>query len=168
MESGTPSLEHVQRFESSVLELGRGIARRDAALLRDGDRAMVTTTEVIAIPPGAAPEDVRRIRLAQDIEFHLRRIACLLDMPVGDRDVRTEPQHLLGALQLALTAYETPEATALARLNQMLEEILADAEPLVRDITELAQPDHLRMAIWHVLAIADSARSFLPSPEGGR
>lgn len=80
--------------------------------------------------PIAEPDDVRRIRLLEDVDFHVRHIAHVLERP------STGQQRVLPALELARSALQAPDPTAFALLDSVLERrMLDDAErPLLRNV----------------------------------
>ena len=159
MDSRATYLRQVRQFEIAVIEFGRRVARQQAAPSPDRHRALDVAIDALVTSPLAEPADVRRIRLMEDVDFHVRHIARLLDRPIAST-IRPEPQRILEALDLALSTLQLPTPSELARLDRVLAQILDHAEqPLLRNLAEATPHARIRSAALHVLAIADSARS---------
>jgi hypothetical protein len=159
VDSRATYLRQVRQFELAVIEFGRHVARQQAAPSPDRHGALDVAVDALVTSPLAEPDDVRRIRLMEDVDFHVRHIAGLIEGPFAPT-TRLEPQRVLQALELALSTLQLPTPSELSRLDSVLERILDDAEqPLLRNLAEATPHARIRSAALHVLAIADSARS---------
>jgi hypothetical protein len=163
MDSRGPYFRQTRQFELMVIEFGRHVARQQAGPSSDRHQAIDLAIDALVTSPLAEPDDVRRIRLLEDVDFHLRHIARELEGITPDSGA--EPKRVLQALELAVSALQVPDAGELSRLDGVLERILDDAEqPLLRNIAGSTPHARVRSAALHVLAIADSARSLTPHP----
>lgn len=158
MDSRTTYAGQVVRLELTVIEFGSRVARQQAGASQDRDRAVDVAIDALVTSPLAEHEDVRRIRLLEDVDFHVRQIARLLERPSSAQ------QRVLRALELALSALHVPDPSAFALLDSVVERTLDDAErPLLGNVGDATPQADMRTAVLHVLAIADSARSLAPT-----
>jgi DNA-binding transcriptional MerR regulator len=157
-------LRRIEQFEAAVIGFGRGVAQRRPGTRAAHHRAIDRAVDALTGSPLAEPEDVRRIRTAQDVDFHVRHIDRLLETPAAKSEPRPELRAALEALESALTAFETRDSSRLDRLDRAIERILETAErPLLRDGAASAPDARLRRIALHVLAIAEASRSRVPS-----
>jgi hypothetical protein len=157
-------LRRIEQLEATVIGFGRGVAQRRPGPRAAHHRAIELAVDALAGSPMAEPDDVRRIRAAQDVDFHVRHIDRLLEAPVANDGPRPELRAALEALESALTAFETRDSSRLDRLDRAIERILETAErPLLRDGVASAPDARLRRIALHVLAIAEAVRSRVPS-----
>ena len=156
-------LRRIEQLEAAVIGFGHRVARRLPGARAAHHRAVDVAVDALIGSPLAEPDDVTRIRAAQDVDFHLRHIDRLVEMPA-----RTGPQPdmqaALEALDSALTAFETRDSTRLGRVDRTIERILDTAErPLVRASGASAPDARLRRVALHVLAVAEAARVRAPA-----
>ena len=158
MDSRTTYVGQVVRLELTVIDFGRRVARQEAGASQDRHRAVDVAIDALVTSPLAEPDDVRRIRLLEDVDFHVRHIARVLERP------STAQQRVLRALELALSALQAPDPGAFVFLDSVLERMLDEAErPLLGNVGDATPHADMRIAVLHVLAIADSARSLAPT-----
>ncbi len=163
MASRSTYVRRIEQLESAVIGFGRGVARRRPGVPGAHHRAIEVAVDALVTSPCATEHDLVRIRLAQDVDFHVRHIDRLLDAPAATDGSRIGVIDALEALELALAALELRDPTGLARADRLIERILADAErPLMRDGEASAPDARLRRIALHVLAVAGIARMLGP------
>jgi DNA-binding transcriptional MerR regulator len=157
-------VRRIEQLEAAVIGFGRGVAQRRPGTRAAHHRAVELAVDALTGSPLAEPDDVRRIRAAQDVDFHVRHIDRLLETLVANDGPRPELRTALAALESALTAFETGDPSRLDRLDRAIERILETAErPLLRSGVASAPDARLRRIALHVLAIAEAVRSRVPS-----
>ena len=165
MGSRSTFVRRIEQLESAVIGFGRGVAQRRSGARAAHHHAIDLAVDALVGSLLAEPDDIRRIRAVQDVDFHVRHIDRLLDALALDPGPWPQLAETLACLDLALTAVEARDATRLDRLDRAVERILDGAErPLLRDGSAASAPDaRLRRVALHVLAIADLARCLVPS-----
>jgi hypothetical protein len=156
MGSRSTYVRRIEQLESAVIGFGRGVARRRPGARAGHHRAIEAAVDALAAWPLAEADDVARIRLTQDVDFHLRHIDRLLDAPLAGYGARADVVDALEALELALGAFEARDRIGLDRADRLIERILRAAELPLHDGVADAR---LRRVALHVLAVTDAARS---------
>lgn len=163
MGSRSTDVRRIEQLESAVIGFGRGVVSRRSRANGAHHRAIDVAVDALVASPLAGFDDVVRIRLAQDVDFHLRHIARLLDAPFAVHGARADVVDALEALELALDALDARDRVGLPRADHLIERILEEAErPLLRDGAASAPDARMRRIALHVLAIADAARTGAP------
>jgi hypothetical protein len=153
-------VRRIEQLESAVIGFGRGVVGRRSRASAAHHRAIDVAVDALVASPLAAGDDVARVRLAQDVDFHLRHIARLLDAPLAVYGARADVVDALEALELVLDALEARDRVGLPRADHLIERVLEEAErPLLRDGVASAPDARVRRIALHVLAIADAART---------
>ncbi len=156
-------LRRIEQLEAAVVGFGRRVSGRRPGARAAHHRAVDLAVDALIGSPLAEPDDVSRIRAAQDVDFHLRHIDRLVEMPAGGGP-QPDLQAALEALDSALTAFETRDSARLGRVDRTIERILDTAErPLVRAGGASAPDARLRRIALHVLAVAEAARVRAPA-----
>jgi hypothetical protein len=164
MGSRSGYVRRIEQLESAVVGFGRGVVRRRARARAAHHRAIEIAVDALVCSPFAGRDDVARIRLTQDIDFHLRHIDRLLEAPLAVYGARADVVDALEALDLVLDALEARDRIGLRRADRLIERILEEAErPLVREGVASAPDARMRRIALHVLAIADAARTAAPT-----
>lgn len=156
-------LRRIEQLEAAVIGFGRRVAGRPPGARPAHHRAVDVAVDALISSPLAEPDDVSRIRAAQDVDFHLRHIDRLVATPASAAP-RPDLRAALAALDSALTAFETRDLARLDRIDRTIERILDTAErPLVRAGGASAPDACLRRVALHVLAVAEAARVRAPA-----
>ena len=156
-------VRRIEQLEAAVIGFGRRVAGRRPGARAAHHRAVDVAVDALIGSPLAEPDDVSRIRAAQDVDFHLRHIDRLVELPAG-AGRKADLQAALAALDAALTAFEARDADRLDRIDRTIERILDTAErPLVRPGGASAPDARLRRVALHVLAVAEAARLRAPA-----
>lgn len=165
MENRSTYDRRIEQLESAVVGFGHGVAQRRPAASAPHHRAVEVAVDALVGSPLAVGDDVRRIRTVQDVDFHVRHIDRLIDTLAPSDRSRPELGATLQALESALIALETRDFARLERLDRAIERILDGAERplLVREGIASTPDARVRRAALHVLAIAEAARSLVPS-----
>jgi hypothetical protein len=157
-------VRRIEQLESAVIGFGRGVVRRRARARAAHHRAIDVAVDALVCSPFAGRGDIARVRLTQDIDFHLRHIDRLLEAPFGVYGARADVVDALEALELVLDALAARDTVGLVAADRLIERILEEAErPLVRDGVASAPDARMRRIALHVLAIADAARTAAPA-----
>jgi hypothetical protein len=157
-------VRRIEALESAVIGFGRGVVRRRSRARAAHHRAIDVAVDALVCSPFAGRGDVARIRLTQDVDFHLRHVDRLLEAPFAVYGARADVVDVLEALELVLDALEARDGIGLGRADRLIERILAEAErPLVHERVASAPDARMRRIALHVLAIADAARTSAPS-----
>jgi hypothetical protein len=150
----------IEQLESAVVARGRRVAARRPGTA--GPRTIDVAVDDLLASPHAEAADLIRIRVVQEIDFHVRHIDRLVPA-LAPEQLRRADTGALRALQIALAALVARDHARLERLDRTLERILDGAErPLLRDGGgTLALDARLRRVALHVLAVAEAARLLL-------
>ncbi len=164
MGSRSAYLRRIEQLESAVIGYGRGVVHRRLRARGAHHRAIDIAVDALTSSPLAGRADLARIRLTQDIDFHLRHVDRLLEAPLAVYGARADVVDALQALDLVLDALEARDRVGLGRAGRLIERLLEDSErPLVHEGVASAPDARLRRVGLHVLAIAEAARSSAPS-----
>jgi hypothetical protein len=158
-------VRRIEQLESAVIGFGRGVVRHNSCARAAHHRAIDVAVDALVRSPFATRDDVARIRLTQDVDFHLRHIDRLLEAPFAVYGASADVVDALEALELVLDALEARDRVGLGRADRLIECILEATEaPLVREGVVSAPDARMRRIALHVLAIAGAARP--PAPTG--
>ena len=156
-------VRRIEQLEAAVIGFGRSVSGRRPGARAAHHRAVDVAVDALIGSPLAEPDHVSRIRAAQDVDFHLRHIDRLVEMPAG-AGPQPDMQAALEALDSALTAFEARDSARLGRVDRTIERILDSAErPLVRAGGASAPDARVRRVALHVLAVAEAARVRAPA-----
>jgi hypothetical protein len=156
MGSRSTYVRRIEQLESAVVGFGHSVAGRRPAARAAHHHAVKLAVDALVGSPLAEASDVRRIRVVEDVDFHVRHIDRLLDELGPGSATQLDLRRALHALDLALAGFAAHDLAPLVRLDHAVERILGDADP----------PALCRVAL-HMHAIAEATRS-AASHEYGR
>jgi hypothetical protein len=129
MGSRSTYARRIEQLESAVVGFGHSVAGRRCSGRAAHHRVVKLAVEALISSPQADESAIRRIRMLQEVDFHLRHIDRLLADLGPQAKTHLDLRRALKALDLALAGHAAHDLAPLGRLDRAVERVLADAEP---------------------------------------
>jgi hypothetical protein len=129
MGSRSTYARRIEQLESAVVGFGHSVAGRRCTGRAAHHRVVKLAVEALIASPQADEFAIRRVRMLQEVDFHLRHIDRLLDELGPQSRTHLDLRRALKALDLALAGYAGHDRGPLGRLDRAVERVLAGAEP---------------------------------------